>query len=123
MFEQIPFDKPVNDFDIFKIVDDYDGLTVFIRDGQTSSEFSMFFKDRYGYSCFDEADLHKTWLDVGHLTCGLYESSNSELLQWATAQSPLDELPFPAKHYLLISMNDVVSVITDETPKIEITKS
>ncbi len=123
MFEKIDFGKPVHDFDIFKMVDDYDGLTVFIRDEQTNDEFNLFFKDRYGYMCFDEADLHKTWLEVGRLTCGLYEASNSELLDWVTAQNPFDELPFPAKHYLLISMNDVVSVITDEPPEVKITQS
>jgi hypothetical protein len=123
VFKKISLEKPVHNFDIFKTVDDYDGLNVFIRDEQTEAEFNVFFEDRYGYTCFDEADLNKTWHDIGRLTCGLYEAANSELLDWATAQNAHDELPFPAKHYLLISMNDVVSVITDAPPEVKTAKS
>jgi len=116
----LPETLPIGNVYVQKLLDDSTGLQVFFRhDSDLEKMWCIRFGDTYGYRSFDESDLNAFWESIGgHLVCGCYQTSNSDFLDWAKRQSVSQELPTSLSHYLFVSVNDVVDVLSFGEPTI-----
>lgn len=109
-------------FKIDRIVDSPKGLEIFVSGTQGNPMRGVFsFDTYYGYRNFDEGDLLSRWQQIGVLHSGFYAASCSELLDWATAQSPYEALPEGLTNYLFVSIEDVLDVLAFDPPRFMLT--
>ena len=108
-------------FQIVSIIDDKNGLTILIEDNQKGTLKGRFrFGAHHAYRNFNEADLHGYWKGLGGtLTTGLYVTSDSELMKWAAKQAIDGSLHEDIKHYMVVSVEDVIEVLSFEPPAFE----
>lgn len=115
--------KDLCPFQITSIVDDRRGLVVRLEDnveGVRKGELS--FGSHYAYRNFNEADLHSYWSSVGGvLESGLYNAADSEFLEWAARQSVYGELDASIRHYMIVSVDDVLEVLSFDQPEFAVT--
>ena len=115
-----PWDR-MRPFQIASIIDDKNGLTIKIEDNQKYElKGHLRFSAHHAYRNFNEADLHGYWKELGGaFTTGIYVASDSELMRWAAKQSIDRNLHRDIKHYMVVSVEDVLEVLSFEPPEFE----
>jgi hypothetical protein len=105
-------------FHVTSIIDDKGGLNISIkqyRKGDLSGQ--LHFGAHYAYRNFNASDLYGYWLELGqNFLTGLYVAEDSDLLRWATKQSVYDKLDDEVAHYMLVTAEDVLEVLSYEPP-------
>ncbi len=109
-------------FQITSIIDDRDGLVLSIEDNRTGEQKGRFrFTAHRAYRNFNEADLHGYWLELGGVKqAGLYVAEKSDLLNWAEERCGYDKLPSEIRHYMVVSAEDVLEVLSFEPPEFDV---
>ncbi len=108
-------------FQIMTITDDQNGLTLEIEDNRTGEKKGRFrFTAHHAYRNFNEADLFVYLKEIGgDFKTGLYMATSSELLKWAAKQSVHDSIHQDIKHYMVVSVEDVLEVLSFKPPEFE----
>ena len=114
----------IKKFKVEKLCDDYSGLSVEIKEVDGNGKVGRLrFSSYYGYRNFNEADLWRRWSEMEkNLLSGVYVSKNSKFLDWASDQSPYQEISKELSHYLIISIEDVIDIIAFDDPSFETDK-
>lgn len=113
---------PEEPFEVAKIVDDHQGLHLY---GSTKPDltptFLLSFDAVHGYRNADEADRAQYWESLGGvLKCGCYQARGSDFLDWAMRQSLDGSLPDGLAHFIVVSANDVLDVLSFEPPSFKL---
>jgi hypothetical protein len=113
--------QPKTEFEIPKeifvesLTDNYSGLTITIQgENESSKLITIQFNDHYGYRNFDESERLKMFADNPILTSnwGLYVAEESDLISWLVKESHEVVNPQDVLHYLIVTPNDVIDVLS-----------
>ena len=108
-------------FSVEKFVDDIGGINIIAVNSRNKNiRANINFESFYGYRNFDEGDLWRRWKEMGVLKSGIYVSEESDLLDWAKYQSPHQRIPEGLLNYLIVSTDDVIDILTFDSPKIDV---
>ena len=117
-------DFPAGAFEISKIVDDAEGLHVVLStEKDLSATFEVSFDAVHAYRNADEGDRTEYWRSLGgYLETGCYTAEESDFLDWALDQNVHGALPRGLQHFIVVSANDVLDVLSFESPNGEVVR-
>jgi len=111
-----------NRFECEEIRDNKDGFCVRISSG-TGRVIIVKFEDTIAYRRIYESDALKIINEMGidvPKNCVFYEVEDSEFSQWIIKQGYEVRTPSEVKHYAIYCANDLIDVLADCTPFVEL---
>ncbi|EBX9240329.1 hypothetical protein DRF02_24835 [Salmonella enterica subsp. salamae] len=93
------------------------GLEIIISLDGVSPDFRVFFDWSHSFRVTDEGDLLKMLGEQsGKILVGIYKVEKSSYLEWFNDQSVNIRSKDNVAHYLIVTVNDVVDVLSSEPP-------
>jgi hypothetical protein len=104
-------------FGIYKITDDDDGLSIFVKD-HDELHHVINFSQNVGYQNFDEfaCELYNQELDV--TGCGVYAFKNSEFVNYANKLNMVLDISEDVIHFRIISRDNFLEILSFDPPNI-----
>ena len=103
--------------------DDYDGLTLLLKGREvTDKVLKIKFQSHLGYRNVDETNRLKTLSENPILTTQwpLFIAEENEFINWIVEESiGLIDTPHNYKNYIITTPNDIVDIVSNESPLVE----
>lgn len=116
----ITFDRMFErSWEVTEIVDNRKGFHIHVSASEnTKADFIIGFSAVYGYRNADEGSRSQYWKSLGgYLKSGCYEAAGSDFLDWAIYESLDKELPTGLRHFIVVTANDVIDVLSFDEPE------
>lgn len=105
------------------LYDDYKGFRLILKGERESDEIvELLFENNLAYRNLDESQRLKTLNENSILTkkWSFFKTKDSSFLDWFNNESYNIYKTEKLTHYIIVTPNDIVDIITDEEPKINV---
>ena len=114
-----PVDNIPKSIFVEQLIDDYDGLRIILQGKNPyDRKLEIFFFDRIFYRNTDESYFLRTIDNIGKRGSSLLIVNNSLLTKWIHNESYGVYQDKNITHYLILSGNDCIDILTSTPPKV-----
>ena len=113
-----PIDNADGRFDLERLEDNTDNLSILLRSQNTSRILRIIFDSALCYRNIDEGDLLKS-LQEGKIKGGFYTITDSLYLEWFHEESFGTRRDENVCHYGIYTPNDSIDIISPYPPEVE----